>query len=147
MRPVAWLAALATLALAVALPAGAASLETLEPGWVLRARINGEPPVTGKLLRRDPGRITVSAAGAERELTLAGLEGLEVRTGQTRRGALIGVIAGMGVGMVIAQRAGSSGWFADGGNLMVILEGGLAGFTVGALAGSQVRTWEPVPLR
>ena len=138
---------LAAIALGAAHPATATSLEGLEPGWVLRARVNAEPPVTGKLVRRDASRITVNAGGAERELELARLDRLEVRTGQTRRGALIGVVAGMGVGMVIAQRAGSNGWFADGGNLMAILEGGLAGFPVGALVGSRVRAWEPVPLR
>ncbi|HKQ56805.1 MAG TPA: hypothetical protein VJY35_02960 [Candidatus Eisenbacteria bacterium] len=94
--------ALAATALTAGHPAAATSLEGLDPGWVLRARVNAEPPVTGRLVRRDASRITVNAGGAERELALAGLDGLEVRTSQTRRGALVG---------------------------------------------SRIRTWEPVPLR
>lgn len=137
-------AAVAALALMAARPAAAASFETLEPGWILRARITGEPPVTGKLVRRDARALVIAAGGAERELTLDRLEGLEVRTTHVKRGALMGLVAGMGVGMVIAQRAGSSGWFADGGNLMTIVTSGMAGLSVGAVAGLGVRTWDPV---
>ncbi|HKQ56804.1 MAG TPA: hypothetical protein VJY35_02955 [Candidatus Eisenbacteria bacterium] len=154
MRYVPWLAALAAFCLAA--PALAVDFDDLRRGTRVRLRTGATDSVgvvgtvdrleTASGERLSQGVLHVNVDGSERAFPLLALESLEISRRRTGRGALVGALVGGGLGVLLG--AGSDpGLISQGGQIVIGgLFLGLAGIPVGALMGSQMRTWESVPL-
>lgn len=141
--------------LAMAIPAGAATLDALEPGTEVRLR--RAPParerVGGIVLRRDADRLVLRLRGpmipdaTERKIRFDGIERLEMSTGRrTALGGIIGLAVGAGLGFIVAKNGGTGDLSQVPLQGPIVLGCSLVGMAASLVAGSHVRRWEEVPL-
>ncbi len=148
--------ALAILAILPPVPsAGADGFRVpLRSTLVRVTRSDGEgPPAVGTVVRVREDTLMVVSGSAMTSIPRRGIERFEVSRGTTRatgRGALIGLVAGGGIGAVIGAASEHDALFSQGFNIAAgAFSFGLLGAGVGAIAGhaSKRVRWEALPVR
>jgi hypothetical protein len=113
----------------------------------------GRPPAVGTPVGVREDTLMVVNGSARSGIPLRGIERLEVSRGTSRatgRGALIGLVAGGGIGAVIGATSEHDAFFSQGFNIAAgAFSFGLLGAGVGAVAGhaSKRVRWEALPVR
>lgn len=119
-------------------------------GERVRLSILDAPPVTGTLLahRIDALELALAPDSTRRTIARDQIIGLEVarRHGQAGKGALVGLLLGVTVGVVTISAADRHNEFGVGAGALV--GSGVLGLALGALVGGAIERdrWEPAPL-
>lgn len=120
------------------------------PGDRVRVSILDAPPLTGTLLahRIDTLELALAPDSTRRTIAREQVAGLEVarRHGHAGKGALVGVLLGVAVGVVTISAGDRHNEYGVGAGALV--GSGILGLALGALIGGAIEheRWEPAPL-